>query len=109
MPMRLDRSTLTLLQEHKRMDAAPSHASTDAGSNSLGELTKRNVEIIAELERAADSERSATDRLADAISQFVGSMRFVYIHVVWFTVWIAAFTIPFLPERWRIDPFPYTF
>jgi uncharacterized membrane protein len=82
---------------------------TDDEPNSLSELTKRNVEIIAQLENAANAERSATDRLADAISQFVGSMRFVYIHVVWFAGWIALFTLPWIPATWRIDPFPYTF
>jgi uncharacterized membrane protein len=81
----------------------------DAGSTSLSELTRRNVEIVAELEKAADAERSLTDRLADAISRFVGSMNFVYIHVVWFALWIAASSLPFIPTAWRIDRFPFTF
>lgn len=29
------------------------------------------------------------DRLADAITRFAGSMSFVFVHVVWFTVWIG--------------------
>jgi uncharacterized membrane protein len=37
------------------------------------------------LERAEDVQ----NRIADAISRFAGSMAFVYLHVVWFTVWIA--------------------
>jgi len=83
--------------------------SDDSSEGSLSSLTKRNVEIIAELEKAADAERSLTDRLADAISRFVGSMRFVYIHIVWFGVWIAASSLPFIPAAWRFDPFPFTF
>jgi uncharacterized membrane protein len=35
-------------------------------------------------ERAHDFE----DRLADAITAFAGSMRFVYIHIIWFAAWI---------------------
>jgi uncharacterized membrane protein len=35
-----------------------------------------------------------------------GSMRFVWLHLVWFGLWIAANTIPRLP---RFDPFPFTF
>src|SRR4051812_15452262 len=83
--------------------------SEDVVCNSLAELTKRNVEIVAELEKSADAERSLTDRMADAISRFVGSMKFVYIHVVWFAVWIALSTLPFIPAAWQIDPFPFTF
>ena len=29
------------------------------------------------------------NRIADAITRFAGSMPFVYIHIVWFTLWIA--------------------
>jgi uncharacterized membrane protein len=29
------------------------------------------------------------DRIADAITGFSGSMPFIYIHVVWFALWIA--------------------
>jgi uncharacterized membrane protein len=89
--------------------ATQRHPSDDSSEGSLSSLTKRNVEIIAELEKAADAERSLTDRLADAISRFVGSMQFVYIHIVWFGVWIAASSLPFLPAAWRFDPFPFTF
>jgi uncharacterized membrane protein len=30
------------------------------------------------------------NRVADTITSFAGSMWFVYIHIAWFTVWIAA-------------------
>jgi uncharacterized membrane protein len=96
-------------QESKAEAAAPRGPEDGTSPVSLSSLTKRNVEIIAELEKAADAERSVTDRLADAISRFVGSMRFVYIHIVWFGIWIAASSLPFIPVAWRIDPFPYTF
>jgi uncharacterized membrane protein len=29
------------------------------------------------------------DRIADAITRFAGSMPFVYVHIVWFGLWIA--------------------
>ncbi|MFF7209165.1 DUF1003 domain-containing protein [Streptomyces sp. NPDC008238] len=32
--------------------------------------------------------RGAQDRVADVITAFAGSMAFVYVHIVWFTVWI---------------------
>ena len=36
--------------------------------------------------RAAD----AQNRAADGITRFAGSMVFVYLHVLWFTIWIAS-------------------
>ncbi len=44
-----------------------------------------------------EEERSAGHRIADRITGFVGSWPFIYIHVVWFGVWIA---IP-------VEPFPF--
>ncbi|HEY6886253.1 MAG TPA: hypothetical protein VI300_00700 [Solirubrobacter sp.] len=44
-------------------------------------------------ERAA----SAENRVADAITAFAGSMRFVYIHLLWFGCWfiLAVGRYPF--------------
>jgi uncharacterized membrane protein len=33
--------------------------------------------------------QSVENRVSDTITAFAGSMRFVYIHVIWFTLWIA--------------------
>ncbi len=78
-------------------------------AESLTTLTRRNVEAIGALEKAGNEHRSTTDRLADVISQFVGSMLFVYLHLAWFAFWIALGTLPGIPDAWRIDPFPFTF
>jgi uncharacterized membrane protein len=75
-------------------------------TNSVDELTERNVEVIRELEKAAKEERTRTDRFAEAIANFCGSMTFVWVHVVWFGFWILINAIPRLPH---IDPFPFTF
>jgi uncharacterized membrane protein len=37
------------------------------------------------------------DRIADRITQFAGSMPFIYLHVVWFTLWISL----------RVEKFPF--
>jgi uncharacterized membrane protein len=37
------------------------------------------------------------DRIADAITRFSGSMPFIYIHVVWFVLWIGL----------RVEKFPF--
>lgn len=78
--------------------------------SSISDLTRRNVEVIAQLEKAAGAHRGVGDRLADMITGFVGSMTFVYLHVAWFAVWIIANSSSvLLPESWHFDPFPFTF
>jgi len=49
--------------------------------------------------RRVDEERrqSVQARLADTITAFAGSMPFVYLHLVWFTVWIAL----------RLEKYPF--
>ena len=46
---------------------------------------------------------SIQNRVADTITTFAGSMMFVYIHVLWFAVWITLNKI--LPTKF--DPFPF--
>ena len=41
------------------------------------------------IEHARRRRENLEDRVADRITAFSGSMRFVYLHVVWFTFWIA--------------------
>jgi len=60
--------------------------------------------IIMRQELAVLSQRRQRreERAADQITRFSGSMQFVYLHVLWFTVWIVLnVTIV------RFDPFPF--
>jgi len=50
----------------------------------------------------ARRQQSIALRLADAITEFAGSMQFVGLHVVWFGIWISINL--FGP---RFDPFPF--
>jgi uncharacterized membrane protein len=86
----------------KRPSAGPT-------ARSLEDLTEQNIETIGGLEAADDALRTATDRTADQITRFAGSMRFVYLHVAWFAVWICFNTLGVVPDSWQIDPFPFTF
>jgi uncharacterized membrane protein len=40
-------------------------------------------------ELARERQSRFEDRLADSITQFAGSMNFVYVHVIWFSFWIV--------------------
>ena len=50
---------------------------------------KRRLPHPALVEHRAQREKSLELRIADRITAFAGSMRFVYIHVAWFAVWIG--------------------
>jgi uncharacterized membrane protein len=41
--------------------------------------------------------KSVQNRIADTITQFAGSMLFVYVHIVWFAVWIG----------FRVEKYPF--
>ncbi|HEY2803423.1 MAG TPA: DUF1003 domain-containing protein [Actinomycetota bacterium] len=42
------------------------------------------------VEHARQRADNVQNRIADRITAFAGSMLFVYLHIVWFTVWIAT-------------------
>jgi uncharacterized membrane protein len=48
-------------------------------------------------QQAEERARKLQDRIADAVTRFAGSMPFVYLHVVWFALWIAL----------RVEAFPF--
>jgi uncharacterized membrane protein len=41
------------------------------------------------VEHAEQRAQSVQNRIADQITSFAGSMRFVYLHVLWFGLWIG--------------------
>jgi uncharacterized membrane protein len=50
---------------------------------------RRTVREAVQVERRGRIAMSRSDRLADWITGFAGSMPFVYLHVLWFGVWVA--------------------
>ena len=73
---------------------------------SVEQLTEQNVETVTRLEKEAREQRTPTDRVAEKIARFCGSMTFVWVHVVWFGGWILLNVIPGIRH---VDPFPFTF
>jgi uncharacterized membrane protein len=47
---------------------------------------------------------SRSDRIANTITREAGSMRFVYLHIAWFGVWILWNS---LPGTHHFDPYPF--
>ena len=48
----------------------------------------------------------AQDRAADGITNFAGSLKFVYIHSVWFGIWILI-NVGILGASLKFDEFPF--
>jgi uncharacterized membrane protein len=88
------------------MTTANSLTKYTVDAQSIDHLTQRNVEVVRKLEEAANQERTTSDRIAKVIANFCGSMRFVWVHVVWFAGWIVLNLVPGVNH---FDPFPFTF
>ena len=75
---------------------------------SQSEIVRKNTAAIIDMQRKITEARSLGGRIADAITDFTGSMAFVFLHVVWFGLWvllnIGLIHIPYVSE---FDPFPF--
>jgi uncharacterized membrane protein len=70
--------------------------------NGFAPVLDRNIGALVERRRREEREKPAQHRFADRITQFTGSLRFVYIHIVLFGTWIL-WNLPFSPMP-RFDP-----
>jgi len=73
---------------------------------SVEEVTQTNIKKILELENAAKENQTTTEKIAEIIADFCGSMTFVWVHVLWFGGWVLANTLPGIKH---FDEFPFTF
>ena len=71
-----------------------------------GSTVQANIRSVADMQQSLEESRTMVDRIADLIGGFSGSMSFVAIHIVWFTLWFLINTgvFPFIP---KFDPFPF--
>ena len=65
---------------------------------------RQNIEAVRKLEDEFDKRRSRSERIADSIGGFTGSLKFVLLHATVFAAWILWNELPGLPH-W--DPFPF--
>lgn len=73
------------------------------------EIVRKNTAAIVEMQRKMTETRTLQGRVADAITTFSGSMAFVWVHAVWFGLWVLL-NIGFLhiPHISEFDPFPFS-
>jgi uncharacterized membrane protein len=66
-------------------------------------VLERNIRALQLRREREEKEASAEERLAEAITRFTGSMRFVYLHLALFGFWVAA-NLGWLPGVPAWDP-----
>ncbi len=69
-------------------------------------MARRSTQIIQSFEAQANSRRSISQKLADTLTSYFGSINFLIINIILFVGWIAINTglIPGVPI---IDPYPF--
>jgi uncharacterized membrane protein len=72
--------------------------------HTLDELTKRNVSIIAAMEKQGEDHRSRGERIADIVARTVGSWTFIIVQSTILVLWIALNLIGWW-KHW--DPYPF--
>ncbi len=65
-------------------------------------VMQRNIRTVLGRREAEDRKQPLQLRVADAITRFTGSMKFVYIHLGLFAGWIVV-NLPFVPLS-KFDP-----
>jgi uncharacterized membrane protein len=56
--------------------------------------------------KLVDSLKRTQDRAADAVTSFAGSLNFVYLHSIWFGIWIV-FNIGLVGAALEFDRYPF--
>lgn len=61
---------------------------TTPTSSHMAKIVERNINTLLKRRQAEERKKSREEYLADLITKFTGSMPFVYLHLVVFTIWI---------------------
>ena len=66
-------------------------------------VVHRNIRALNEVRRGEDRKKSRSDRIADAVTAFAGSMWSVYVHATVFGTWVVV-NLGWVPGVKRFDP-----
>jgi uncharacterized membrane protein len=58
----------------------------------LCKAIERNIQTFAEMRERTKKRRGFQEKLADMITEVSGRMMFIYVHIVWFLIWIVINT-----------------
>jgi len=76
------------------------------GKSELAGVVGRNIESIITVRDTEERKKSLQNKTADLLTRFSGSMVFVYVHAIWFGLWIYLNTG--LLGNKAFDPFPFS-
>jgi uncharacterized membrane protein len=86
-----------------RRSVAKSHRSSSLRTR----VAEENIRAVARLQKQASRERTAGERLSDAIATLAAREATVVAHIVWFAVWLLV-NGGHVPGMRPFDPFPFT-
>jgi len=69
----------------------------------MNPVLERNIQALVERRRREQADATGQQKLADSITVFAGSMRFVYLHLAAFGFWIVA-NLQWIPGVTAWDP-----
>jgi uncharacterized membrane protein len=73
------------------------------GPDSLSSALKRNIQALEDRRRQEAAAATREERIAEVITRFTGSMRFVYLHLALYGAWILI-NLGVVPGVPRFDP-----
>lgn len=54
----------------------------------MAHIVERNIDALLKRSKEEEQQKSFEEKIADTVTRFTGSMLFVYIHLILFSVWI---------------------
>jgi uncharacterized membrane protein len=75
----------------------------DNGKQTWKETDKKIVIISKDIKKMVSETKTLSDKISDKITQFCGTIFFVYIHIIWFGVWLVYNVYAKNP----FDPYPF--
>jgi uncharacterized membrane protein len=78
----------------------------DDPADQIDSAIRRNIEAVAKFEESFVKNRSTTEKIADWIGGFSGSVTFILLHVAVYGSWILVNLKP-IPGIRVFDPFPF--
>jgi uncharacterized membrane protein len=73
------------------------------GPDSLSSALRRNIQALEDRRKREAAKATREERIAEAITSFTGSMRFVYLHLAFYGAWILI-NLGVVPGMPRFDP-----
>jgi uncharacterized membrane protein len=74
----------------------------EAKERNITEVLDRNILALLERRKTEEQELGWHDRMAEAVTRFAGSMAFLYIHLVIYSLWIAI-NLGWIPRTPKFD------